>query len=129
MKLEIIEPAVRHIYEDVEEVIADGHEGSFALLPNHVDYASALTSGLVTIVDATGEEQYAAVDRGVLTKVGDEVSIATPRSVVGKPLGEIRATIEREFVSQEQHDRRMLTSMTRLQTDMARKIFERDRET
>lgn len=126
MKLYIIEPAVRYEYEDVVEVIAEGNDGAFALLPNHIDFASALEAGLLVIVLENGEEEYAAVDRGVLTKVGAEVSIATPRAVVGKPLGSLQATIEEEFVGQEEHDRRVLTAMTRLQTDMARKIFERD---
>jgi F-type H+-transporting ATPase subunit epsilon len=127
MTVEIVEPASRHRYEDVEEVIADGMDGAFGLLPNHIDFAAVLASGLLTIVRADGEE-YAAVDRGVLTKVGENVEIATPRAVVGRPLGELREAAESEFVSDEQHERRVLSTMTKIQTDMARKIFERDRE-
>jgi F-type H+-transporting ATPase subunit epsilon len=127
MTVEIVEPASRHRYENVQELIAEGVDGSFALLPNHVDFASVLDSGLLVLV-IENEEQYAAVDRGVLTKVGDEVEIATPRSVTGKPLGQIREAVQSEFVSEEQHERRVLSTMTKIQTDMARKIFERDRE-
>lgn len=127
MTVEIVEPSSRHRYEDVDEIIADGVDGSFALLPNHVDFAAVLASGLITIVRRDNEE-YAAVDRGVLTKVGQKVAIATPRAVVGRPLGELREAAEREFVSEEQHERRVLSTMTKIQTDMARKIFERDRE-
>lgn len=127
MTVEIVEPADRHRYENVQELIAEGVDGSFALLPNHVDFASVLGSGLLVLL-IENEEQYAAVDRGVLTKVGDEVEIATPRSVTGKPLGQIHEAVQSEFVSEEQHERRVLATMTKIQTDMARKIFERDRE-
>ena len=127
MTVEIVEPASRHRYENVQELIAEGVDGSFALLPNHVDFASVLASGLLVLV-IENDEQYAAVDRGVLTKVGDEVEIATPRSVIGKPLGQIREAVQSEFVSEEEHERRVLSTMTKIQTDMARKIFERDRE-
>jgi F-type H+-transporting ATPase subunit epsilon len=125
MHLKVLLPTRILIDEPVRKVIAEGESGFFALLPRHVDYVSALVPGLLSYVPgAGGQEQFIAIDEGVLIKSGPQVLVSTRSAVRGADLGELRRTVEEQFYELDEHERHVRSSMARLEADLVRRFVE-----
>ena len=98
----------------VSRIVAQTREGSIGLLPHRLDCVAALSPGiLVYETDADGEV-FLAVDQGVLVKTGLDVLVSVRRALGGADLGQLRAAVEREFLTldaQEQSRRFVLAKM------------------
>ncbi|MDX9802018.1 MAG: F0F1 ATP synthase subunit epsilon, partial [Spirochaetia bacterium] len=66
---------------DAVKVSAIGLEGSFSILPGHVDLLSVLVRCIVTASGENGSTSVYAADGGVLVKQDDQVMISTPMAV------------------------------------------------
>ena len=97
MNLKILLPAGILLNEQVNKVIAEAVNGSFCLLPRHIDFLAALAPGILSFVSAEGKEEFLAVDEGVLVKAGPEVLVSSTRAVRGGELGQLKDTVERVF--------------------------------
>ena len=64
-------------------MIAEADNGSFCLLPRHIDFATALAPGLLSFEEPGGAESFLAVDSGVLVK-GD-AAVGQPGVITGGP--------------------------------------------
>lgn len=94
-----------------KKVTAEAPNGFFTLLPRHVDFVTALVPSVLTLVDDEDRAHYIAVDEGVLTKVGFNVSIAVFRAVLGEELQSLRQKVLEDFKvlnENEQHFRQVL---------------------
>ena len=69
MKLRVLLPYEVLLDAEVTKVTAESAAGAFCLLERHIDFVSSIVPGIVTWV-ADGHECHAAVDTGVLVKVG-----------------------------------------------------------
>jgi F-type H+-transporting ATPase subunit epsilon len=75
--------------EPVTKVLAESAEGSFCLLPRHLDLATVLVPGPADVRARIGRrEVVVAVDHGVLVKVGADVRVACQRAYVAGDLEE-----------------------------------------
>lgn len=125
MTLRILLPHQVFLDEEVAKVVAEAENGSFGLLPRHLDFVTALTAGLLSYMTAgSGEEHFVAVDAGILVKCGAEVVVSTRRAVAGADLGELQQTVTREFLTLTDDERRARATMARLETSLARRFIE-----
>jgi F-type H+-transporting ATPase subunit epsilon len=124
MKLKVMLPT--HVFLDirVQKITAEGMNGSFGLFPRHVDFVSALASGIVSFHDENGQEHHMAVMEGVLVKKGDTVFISTRRAVKEKDLASLKNTVEKEFLEQNQKEKNMRMSATRIEAGFIRRFLE-----
>jgi F-type H+-transporting ATPase subunit epsilon len=83
VRLKVLLPSRVLLDEEVQKVVAEAANGSFGMLPRHVDFVAPLAPGLLSFVDADGEERFVAVDEGMLVKHGVSVPI---RRRVNPPL-------------------------------------------
>ena len=127
MRLKILLPTEVLLDQEVEKIIAEGANGSFALLPRHQDFVTALVPGLLSF-ETDGEEEFIAVDEGVLVKTGAEVLVSTRRAVRGPDLGSLRETVETEFMDLDEKQRLTRSAMARLEANFARKFYELGKE-
>ena len=65
MKLKILLPAEVFLDEEVTKVVAEAENGFFCLMPQHVDFTTALVPGVFSYSTAEGEDAYLA-DEGML---------------------------------------------------------------
>ncbi len=106
----------------VAKVVAEGAEGSFCLLPRHLDLATVLVPGLLTFTTPDEVETVVATDHGVLVKVGDDVRVACQRALVASDdLAAERAVRERFRVSSER-EKRARAALARLESDVVRRM-------
>lgn len=124
MRLKVLLPTEVLVDEEVIKVIADAENGSFCLLPKHIDFVAALVPGLLCFSDGQGRESYAAIDEGVLVKCGRDVSISTLNGVRGTDLAELEALIEGRFLELDEHERKARTALARLEAGTLRGFLE-----
>lgn len=124
MNLKILLPAGILLNEQVNKVIAEAVNGSFCLLPRHIDFLAALAPGILSFVSAEGKEEFLAVDEGVLVKAGPEVLVSSTRAVQGGELGQLKDTVERVFRHIDDQEKSARSTMAKLEADLVRGFME-----
>ncbi len=117
MWLKILLPS--HIFVDQAEVIrvvAESSNGSFGILEQRRDCVASLVPGILTYETATHEEVFIAVDNGLLVKNGAEVVVSVRRAVGPKPLSELRALVQSEFLSLDEQERDLQVVLNKLES-------------
>lgn len=109
---------------EVVKVTAEAVNGSFCILPRHIDCVAPLAPGLLSFVTPSGEETFLATDAGTLVKKGQELFVSTPDAVVGPELGELRQTVVDRFERLDERERRARAALARLEADFVRRFIE-----
>lgn len=128
MRLKVLLPTEIFIDQEVEKVTAEAENGSFCLLPRHIDFVAALIPGLLSFVTPEGEEKFLGVDEGILVKAGSEVLVSTRRAVRAPELGTLLETIQDEFLSLDEREKKARSAVARLEADLIRRFMELGRE-
>jgi F-type H+-transporting ATPase subunit epsilon len=124
MRLKILLPTKILIDEDVVKVIAEAENGSFCLLPLHIDFVAALIPGLLSFTSIDEKEEFLALDEGILIKRGDEVLVSTRNAILGPDLGKLRQMIIKQQRELEEHEVMIQTALARLEADLVRRFIE-----
>ena len=129
MRLRILLPQRTFLDEQVDKVIAESPEGSFCLMPRHIDFTSALTAGIASYTRADdGEEIFVAVDEGVLVKAGSRVRISVRRAVSSPDLDELQQTVRKVFRTHTEREERARSALARLEAGFVRRFVELEPE-
>jgi F-type H+-transporting ATPase subunit epsilon len=113
---------------DVLRIVAETREGSFGLLPHRLDCVAALTPGILIYETEADGETFMAVDGGVLVKVGADVCVSVRRAVSGADLGQLRDTVQHEFLTLDEREQSVRSVMLKLETGFLRRFasFQHD---
>jgi F-type H+-transporting ATPase subunit epsilon len=98
--------------------------GAFGLLPNHVDFVTALVPSVMTLQLLDGSEAIFGIDEGLLVKKGQSVAAAVLRGVRGDDLGSLRQTVTARFIEMDEEERQARSALSRLEADMVRRFAE-----
>jgi F-type H+-transporting ATPase subunit epsilon len=125
MRLKVLLPTEVLVDEEVVKVIAEAENGSFCLLPRHIDFVAALVPGLLAFVPAeNGAEEFVAVDEGILVKCGPEVMVSTRQAVRGPELGRLKATVEQTFKVRTDQEKRARSALANLEANFIRRFLK-----
>ncbi|SER57287.1 F-type H+-transporting ATPase subunit epsilon [Nitrosomonas sp. Nm51] len=124
MRLQVLLPTGILVNERVIKIIAEAENGSFCLLPRHIDFVAALVPGILSFYPPNGGECFAAVDEGVLVKCGHEVFVSTLSGVRGTDLNQLEALIDERFLDLDEHERKARTALARLEAGTLRGFKE-----
>jgi len=124
MRLKVLLPKEVLVDQRVTKVVAEGENGSFCLLPRHVDFLSALVPGLLSFVSMGGTEEFLAVDEGILIKCGPEVLVSTRNAVRGPNLGTLKQTIETSFRRQDEQEELTRSAFAKLEANFIRRLMD-----
>lgn len=124
MRLQVLLPTEVLVDEAVTKVIAEAENGSFCLLPRHIDFVAALVPGVLIFWPEDGEESYAAVDEGVLVKCGSDVFVSTLNGVRGTDMAQLQSLVEEHFLELDEHERKARTALARLEAGTLRGFRE-----
>ncbi|MEJ2092675.1 MAG: F0F1 ATP synthase subunit epsilon [Syntrophobacterales bacterium] len=130
MRLKVMTPTQIVVNRETAKVIAEAENGSFGLLPRHIDFVAALVPGILSFFTPEGQEEFVAVDEGILIKMGREVLVSTRNAVTSAELGKLRQTVAQEFRVKDERERKALAAGARLEADIVRKFMrlgERER--
>lgn len=125
MQLKVLLPTGVLIDEEALQITAEAENGSFSLLPRHIDFVAALAPGLLSYIAAgSEEEQFLAVNEGILIKCGQEVTVSTQNAARGPDLGQLQATIEEHFHALDERERTTRSALARLEADFTRRFLD-----
>ena len=124
MRLRVLLPTDILVDETVKKVVAEAENGSFCLLPRHIDFVAALVPGLLAFQTDEDQEVILAVDEGILVKCGDEVFVSTRHAVRGPDLGQLRAAVEERFKVLDDRERTARSAVSRIEASFVRRFLE-----
>lgn len=107
---------------DVSRIVAETPDGAFGLLPRRLDGVAALAPGILIYESDTEGEVCLAVDEGVLIKTGAEVLVSVRRAIRGSDLGQLRATVEQEFLILDEREQATRTVMAKLESGFLHRL-------
>ena len=102
--------------------MAETRQGSFGLLPQRQDCIAALSPGILVYETVAEGEVFLAVDEGVLVKTGTDVLVSVRRAMTGKDLGQLRDSVEKEFLELDEEERSARSVMAKLETGFLRRF-------
>jgi len=106
----------------VSRIVAETREGSFGLLPHRLDCVAALTPGILIYETESDGECFVAVDEGVLVKTGLDVLVSVRQALAGTDLGQLRDSVEQEFLNLDEHEQSVRLAMAKLETGFLRRF-------
>ena len=124
MHLKIVIPTRTLVDRDVRRVMAEGLDGAFGLLPNHVDLVAALVPGLLAFTSGNGEETLLALDVGVLVKNAAAVTVAARDGIMGDSADSLRETVQSRFRRLDQRERKARTAVARMEAAFVSRFLE-----
>lgn len=123
MKLKVLLPTKIIIDREVTKIIAEAENGSFCILPRHIDFVASLVPGILSF-NSGDKEEFLAVDEGILVKWGSEVTVSTRNAVLSKNLGVLQQTVKEKFRILDEREKKTRSILARLEADFARRILE-----
>ena len=123
MTLKILLPERVVLHETVDVVVAEGANGSFGLLPRHIDFVAPLVPGILAY-RRDEDEAFVAVDEGVMVKCGDEVLVSVRDAVVGPDLESLEETVRTQFEARREEEKTMHSALAKLEAEVVRRFTE-----
>jgi len=124
MTLSVLLPNAVLIETAATRIVAEATNGSFALLPRHIDFVAPLVAGLLLVTRPDGHEIFVGIDEGTLVKCADDVLVATRRAVVDDDLARLRQTVAVSFRAHDEHEITTRSALARLETGIIRRFIE-----
>jgi F-type H+-transporting ATPase subunit epsilon len=123
VRLKVILPMKLFIDKEVTKVVAEAENGSFGILPKHIDFVAALVPGILSFDSAEGEE-FLAIDEGVLVKCASDIRVSTRNAVQSKDLGKLKQTVEQDFRNLDERERKTRSILAKLEIDFAKRFVK-----
>ncbi|MEA5506089.1 F0F1 ATP synthase subunit epsilon [Halotia wernerae UHCC 0503] len=124
MKLKVLLPTEVLLEVEVNKIVTEAENGSFGLLPNHIDFVAALVPGILSFESQAGQEVFVAVDEGILVKCGAEVLVSTRQAVRGTDLQSLQQTVEEEFRRLDEQEKMARSAIAKLEASFIRGFIE-----
>lgn len=124
MRLKVFIPTEVLLDAEVKKVVARAPNGSFGILPRHIDFVTALVPGVLSYVEAAGQERYVGTDEGILIKRSREVLVSTRNAVCGDDLAALRLVVRHDIIELDEHERAARSALARLEAGVIRRFME-----
>lgn len=108
----------------VTRIVAETRQGALGILPQRLDCVAALEPGILIYETNGDDEQYVALDEGVLVKNGREVLVSVRNAIAGTDLSQLREAVEREFLTLDEQERNLRYVMTKLESSFVRRFAD-----
>lgn len=124
MRLKVLLPTEVLVDQEVGKVVAEAQNGSFGMLPRHIDFVAALTPSILLYETEDGDELYLGIDEAILVKCGDDVVVSTRRAVPGDDLHTLRETVRERYLELDEREKLARSALARLEAGVVRRFIE-----
>lgn len=124
MRLKVVTPTDILADLEVSKIVAEAPNGSFGMLPRHIDFVSKLKPGILIYQSADGTEGYLGLNEGTLVKCGDQIFVSTRAGIVGTDLETLRQRVAEAFGQLDEQERIARTALARLEAGIIRRFIE-----
>lgn len=122
--LKVLVPTGIFLEQEVNKIIAEAEDGVFCLLPSHIDFVAGLVPGVLSFGSTEQGEEFLGLDEGVLVKYGSEVLVSTKNAVRSPDLQSLKQTIDREFLSLDDQEKKARSAASKLEAKLVRGFLE-----
>ena len=122
MNFKLFTPTEILLDTPIDKIDVEALDGFFTLLPRHIDFVTALKSGILTYT-TNGKKRYIACNHGVLVKKADTVRVSTALAILNDDLDSLKKTIAITFKNMEQERKELNLSMARLELSLAKGLI------
>lgn len=123
MQLTIITPNRVLSIEMVSKLIGEDLNGSFGILPKHIDFVTKIVPSVLIYVDEQGEG-YIAVDEGILVKQSRTIQISVKEALESRNLGELHKTMEKQFQKRQEEEKHSEMERSKLEIGIVRSLYD-----
>jgi F-type H+-transporting ATPase subunit epsilon len=124
VKLRIVTPLSVVVDAQVDALRAEDASGSFGILPGHAPFLTALTISIVSWKSGA-TERFCALRGGMLTVMGDTISIATREAVAGDDLETLDNEVLERFRTEADAEKVERAESVQLQLNAIRQMVTR----
>ena len=124
MMLKILLPAEVMLTQEVNKIVAEAENGSFCLMPNHIDFVATLAPGIFTYVPVNGSQELLAMDVGTLIKKGSDVLVSTRNAVRAPDLGKLKEVVVQQYDVLDEREKMVRSAAERLEASLIRRFVE-----
>ncbi len=124
MMLKILLPAEVMLKQEVKKIVAEAENGSFCLMPNHIDFVATLAPGIFTYEPLGGGQELLAMDVGTLVKKGADVLVSTRNAVRAPDLGKLKDVVVRQYDVLDEREKMVRSAAARLEASLIRRFVE-----
>jgi F-type H+-transporting ATPase subunit epsilon len=124
MRLKILLPAEIMMEQEVKKIVAEAENGSFCLMPNHIDFVATLAPGIFTYELAAGGQELLAMDVGTLVKKGSEVLVSTRNAVRATDLGKLKQVVMEQYDILDEREKLVRSAAAKLEASLIRRLVE-----
>jgi F-type H+-transporting ATPase subunit epsilon len=118
----------RTLYQGrADHIGAVAPNGAFGILPNHIDFVTAIVPSVLTLQLTGGSEEIFGLDEGLLVKKGHKVDVIALRGVRGDDLETLQDTVEASFIQMDEEERQARSALSRHEANMVRRFAELQR--
>ena len=121
--LTILLPNQVLLTEIITRLGGDGENGSFVVLPRHIDFATALVPGIL-YYEQGQERHFVATDSGILVKRENTVWVSVLQAIRSDDLERLEQVINEEFRSLDERQKQAQTALTRLEVSFMRGMLD-----
>ena len=124
MMLKILLPAEVMLTQEVKKIIAEAENGSFCLMPNHIDFVATLAPGIFMYEPIGGGQELLAMDVGTLIKKGPNVLVSTRNAVRAPDLGKLKEVVVKQYEVLDEREKMVRSASARLEASLIRRFVE-----
>ena len=124
MMLKILLPAEILVEQEVKKIVAEAENGSFCLMPNHIDFVATLAPGLFTYERTEGGQEILAMDVGTLVKKGADVLVSTRNAVRAPDLGKLKQVVVQQYDILDEREKMVRSASAKLEASLIRRFVE-----
>ncbi|HOG13261.1 MAG: F0F1 ATP synthase subunit epsilon [Smithellaceae bacterium] len=124
MLLKILLPAEVMMEREVKKIVAEAENGSFCLMPNHIDFVATLAPGIFSFVPTEGGQELLAMDVGTLVKKGSDVLVSTRNAVKAAELGKLKQVVVEQYDALDEREKLVRSAAAKLEASLIRRFVE-----
>jgi F-type H+-transporting ATPase subunit epsilon len=124
MRLKILLPAEVLLAQEVKKIVAEAENGSFCLMPNHIDFVATLAPGIFSYEPVEGGQELLAMDVGTLVKKGADVLVSTRNAVRAPDLGKLKEVVVQQYDILDEREKMVRSASARLEASLIRRFIE-----
>ncbi|HPC85314.1 MAG TPA: F0F1 ATP synthase subunit epsilon [Smithellaceae bacterium] len=124
MLLKILLPAEIMMEREVRKIVAEAENGSFCLMPNHIDFVATLAPGIFSYEPAEGGQELLAMDVGTLVKKGADVLVSTRNAVKAAELGKLKQVVVEQYDALDEREKLVRSAAAKLEASLIRRFVE-----
>ncbi len=124
MHLKILVPTEVFVDTNIIKVVAEAENGSFCLLPHHIDFVAALVPGILSYTLENKEEIFLAINEGILVKQGGYVFVSTLQAVQDKDLETLQTTVTKKFRTLDEREKLIRSALAKFEATIIRRFRE-----